>query len=160
MSFPQLPGEPADAYKQLLVHRDLGPGRLFRQTAELLGCSESTLRRRSEQWQWKERLASYDAVLLDQLSIEGRDEFLERFQSSLQLFREDQLQRAKRVGELADGMLSLVKESLQQQLDEGVMLRGRELPAVLSAVVRAMEGAMNIEASALGVSELMEELRN
>ncbi len=160
MSFPQLPGEPADAYKQLLVHRDLGPGRLFRQTAELLGCSESTLRRRSEQWQWKERLANYDADLLDQLSIEGKAESLERFQSSLRLFREDQLQRAKRVGELAEGMLSLVKESLQQQLDEGVMLRGRELPAVLSAVVRAMEGAMNIEASALGVSELMEELRN
>ena len=61
---------------------------------------------------------------------------------------------------LARAGSSWLKKSLQQQLDEGVNLRGRELPAVLSAVVRAMEGAMNIEASALGVSELMEELRN
>ena len=159
MSFPQLPGEPADAYNQLLIHRDLGPGRLFRQTAELAGCSESTLRRRSEQWQWKKRLANYDADLLDQLSIEGRDESLESFQSSLQVFRDDQRQRAKRVGELAEGMLSLIKESLQQQLSEGVMLRGRELPAVLSAAVKALEGAMEIEATALGVSELLEQLR-
>ena len=159
MSFPQLAGEPADAYEQLLIHRDLGPGRLFRQTAELAGCSESTLRRRAEQWKWKERLASYDSDLLDQLSIEGRDESLERFQISLQLFREDQLQRAKGVGDLAEEMLALAKQSLCQQLEDGVILRGRELPAVLSAVVRAMEGAMNIEASALGVSELMEELR-
>ena len=57
-------------------------------------------------------------------------------------------------------MLALAKQSLYQQLEDGVILRGRELPAVLSAIVRAMEGAMNIEASALGVSELMEELRN
>lgn len=96
VSFPQLAGEPADAYEQLLIYRDLVPGPLFRQTADLVGWSESTLRRRAEQWKWKERLASYDSDLLDQLSIEGRDESLERFQISLQLFREDQLQRAKR----------------------------------------------------------------
>lgn len=56
-------------------------------------------------------------------------------------------------------MLALAKQSLCQQLEDGVILRGRELPAVLSAGVRAMEGAMIIEVSALGISELMEELR-
>ena len=117
------------------------------------------MRRRAEQWKWKERLASYDSDLLDQLSIEGRDESLERFQISLQLFREDQLQRAKGVGDLAEGMLALAKQSLCQQLEDRVILRGRELPAVLSAGVRAMEGAMIIEVSAIGISELMEELR-
>ncbi len=56
-------------------------------------------------------------------------------------------------------MLALAKQSLCQQLEDRVILRGRELPAVLSAGVRAMEGAMIIEVSAIGISELMEELR-
>ena len=51
----------------------------------------------------------------------------------------------------------MVKKSLQQQLDEGVNLRGRELPAVLTAAVKALKGAMEIEATALGVSDLLEE---
>ena len=56
-SFPQLPGEPADAFEQLLLHRDFGPSRQFRHTADVMGCSESTLLRRAEQWDWVERLA-------------------------------------------------------------------------------------------------------
>ena len=59
-SFPQLPGEPADAFEQLLLHRDFGPSRQFSQTADVVGCSESTLRRRAEQWNWVERLADQD----------------------------------------------------------------------------------------------------
>ena len=43
-SFPQLPGEPADAFEQLLLHRDFGPSRQFSQTADVVGRSESTLR--------------------------------------------------------------------------------------------------------------------
>ena len=38
-SFPQLPGEPADAFEQLLLHRDFGPSRQFSQTADVVGCS-------------------------------------------------------------------------------------------------------------------------
>jgi len=41
-------------------------------------------------------------------------------------------------------------------MDEGVMLRSREIPSVLSATCKSLEGAMNIEATALGVSELLE----
>jgi len=59
---------------------------------------------------------------------------------------------------LAEGMLILAMRSLQQQLEEGEMLRGRELPTVLSAAVKAVEAAMNIEATALGVSELLTQV--
>ncbi len=67
-SFPQLPSEPADAFEQLLLHRDFGPNRQFSQTAEIVGCSESPLRRRAEQWNWVERLAKYDSEILQQAS--------------------------------------------------------------------------------------------
>ena len=159
-SFPQLPGEPSDAFEHLLLHRDFGPGRQFSQTADVVGCSESTLRRRSQQWNWKERLEAYDASLLSQISSQGRDVSLESHQQSLETFRQEQLQRAQRMALLAEGMLMLAMRSLQHQLDEGEMLRGRELPTVLSAAVKALEGAMNIEATALGVSELLTQVEN
>ena len=158
MTFDQLPGEPAEVFEQLLIHRDLGPGRLFRQTAELVGCSESTLRRRSEQWQWVERLKAYDAALLDQINSDGHSQALKRHEKQLKEFRDKQLSRAQRVGELADELMALLKQSLKQQMDEGVMLRSREIPSVLSATCKSLEGAMNIEATALGVSELLDDL--
>ncbi len=58
---------------------------------------------------------------------------------------------------LARAGCSWLKKSLQQQHDEGVNLSRGELPAVLSATVEALEGAMEIEATALGVSQLLEE---
>ena len=35
---------------------------------------------------------------------------------------------------------------------------GRELPSVMAAACKALEGAMNIEATALGVAGLLEDL--
>ena len=67
-SFPQLPGEPADAFEQLLLHRDFGSSRQFRLTADVVGCSESTQRRRAKQWNWFERLAGYDSGMFHQAS--------------------------------------------------------------------------------------------
>jgi len=77
-SFSQLPGEPSDAFEQLLLHRDFGPSRQFSQTADVVGCSESTLRRRAEQWNWAERLAFYDSGMLHKLSEARTEEEFDR----------------------------------------------------------------------------------
>jgi len=99
------------------------------------------------------------AALLDQINSDGHSQAVKRHEQQLKELRDKQLSRAERVGKLADELMALLKQSLQQQLEEGVMLKGRELPAVLAAVSKALVGSMNIEATALGVSELMEELR-
>ena len=67
LTFEQLPGEPADAFAQLLVHRDAGPTRLYRETAIATGSSISTLRRRAERWDWQNRLEAYDAEILKKI---------------------------------------------------------------------------------------------
>ena len=104
-SFPQLPGEPADAFEQLLLHRDFGPSRQFSQTADVVGCSESTLRRRAEQWNWVERLADYDSGMLQQASEARTQEDLERYKNQLETFRQEQLARACTVGDRAEELL-------------------------------------------------------
>ena len=155
--FPQLPGEPADAFEQLLVHRDFGPSRQFSRTADVVGCSESTLRRRAEQWNWVERLAKYDSELLQQTSDARSEAELERYQEHLEIFRQEQIARARTVAARADELLALVDRSLQHHLEAGTMLQLRELPSVMAAACKAVEGAMNIEATALGISELLDE---
>ena len=156
-SFPQLPGEPADAFEQLLLHRGFGPSRQFARTADVVGCSESTLRRRADHWNWSERLADYDSGQLKTVSDARTEAELERYEEQLETFRQEQLSRARQVGETADALLALVERSLSHHLEAGTVLHGRELPSVMAAVCKALEGAMNIEATALGVSELLDE---
>ena len=156
-SFFQLPGEPADAFEQLLLYRDLGPSRQFSQTADLVCCSESTLRRRAEQWNWDERLADYDSAMLQQASEARTEAELDRYKDQLETFRQEQLSRAQMVGDRAEELLALVERSLQHHLDAGTMLQLRELPSVMAAACKALEGAMNIEATALGVAELLDQ---
>ena len=158
-SFPQLPGEPADAFEQLLVHRDFGPSRQFSQTADVVGCSESTLRRRAEQWSWVERLADYDSGMLQQASEARTKEDLERYKQQLEMFRQEQLARARFVGGRAEELLAMVERSVRHHLEAGTVLQGRELPSVMAAACKALEGAMNIEATALGVAQLLDEFR-
>ncbi|MDB4379438.1 hypothetical protein N9Z61_01155 [bacterium] len=154
-SFPQLPSEPADAFEQLLLHRDFGPSRQFSQTADVVGCSESTLRRRAEQWQWAERLEAYDSSVLKKVSEARTTEDLARYALQLETFRQEQLARARSVAERADELLALVERSLKHHLDAGTVLQGRELPSVMAAACKALEGAMNIEAAALGVAAFL-----
>ena len=157
-SFPQLPGEPADAFEQLLLHRDFGPSRQFSQTADVVGCSESTLRRWADQWNWVERLADYDSGMLQQASEARTNENLERYKHQLETFRLEQLERARKVGDRADELLAMVERSVRHHLEAGTVLQGRELPSVMAAACKALEGAMNIEATALGVTSLLEDL--
>ena len=159
-SFSQLPGEPADAFEQLLLHRDFGPSRQFSQTADVVGCSESTLRRRAEQWNWVERLADYDSGMLQQASEARTKEDLQRYKDQLETFRQEQLARARTVGDRAEELLAMVERSVRHHLEAGTVLQGRELPSVMAAACKALEGAMNIEATALGVAGLLEDFSN
>jgi hypothetical protein len=157
-SFPQLSGEPADAFEQLLLHRDFGPSRQFSQTANVVGCSESTLRRRAEQWNWFERLAEYDSGMLHQASEARTKDDFERYKHQLEAFRQEQLARARTVGDRAEELLEMVEHSVSHHLEAGTILQGREIPSVMAAACKALEGAMNIEATALGVAQLMDEI--
>ena len=94
-SLQQLPGESAEAFEQLLLQRVFSTSRQFSQTADVVGCSESTLRRRAELWKWVERLADCDPVMLKQASAARTKEDLERHRHRLETFRQEQPSRAR-----------------------------------------------------------------
>ena len=68
-----------------------------------------------------------------------------------------QLDRARRLGKLADEMMEFVSLSLLRHHEQGLLLHGREFSAVLSSSSKAMEIAMSTEAAALGITELLED---
>lgn len=155
--FEQLPGEPADSFSQLLIHRDAGPSRLFRKTALLAGSFESTLRRRAVQWKWQERLDRYDTEILSRVESESSDQTVQKYKMQLQEFRDHQMHRARQLGIIADSTMMLIISSLESSLENRALLQGREISTVLTASCRAIEMAMNTEAAALGVAELIDE---
>ena len=104
-TFEQLPGEPADSFAQLLVHRDAGPARLYRDTAVATGSSISTLRRRAERWDWQTRLDVYDAEILKTMESQSTADVLHRHEKHLREFRDLQLDRSRRLGQLADELM-------------------------------------------------------
>ena len=61
------------------------------------------------------------------------------------------------MGDRAKELLAMVERSLRHHLEASAVLQGRELPSVMATVCKALEGAMNIEASALGVAALLED---
>jgi len=156
--FQQLPGEPSEAFAQLLVHRDAGPARLYRETAALTGSYESTLRRRAESWSWQRRLDNYDAALLRHMEMVSTEDALRRHEEQLKKFRDIQLERAHRLGELADELMEFVHHSLLQHQQNGLVLQGREISALLASSCKSLEASMDIEAVALGISELLDDI--
>ena len=53
--------------------------------------------------------------------------------------------------------MMLIISSLECSLENRALLQGREISTVLTASCRAIEMAMNTEAAALGVAELIDE---
>ncbi len=92
------------------------------------------------------------------MSEERTLEELDRHKLQLESFRQEQLARARSVGALSEHLLALVERSLHHHFEAGTFLQVRELPSVMSAACKALEGAMNIEATALGVSGILEDL--
>ena len=102
-------------------------------------------------------IAIYDSGMLQQASEARTQEDLERYKNQLEAFRQEQLARARTVGDRAEELLAMVERSVRHHLEAGTVLQGRELPSVMAAACKALEGAMNIEATALGVAQLLEE---
>ena len=159
MDFDQLSGEPSEAYQLLLAHRDFGPRRSYRQTALVVECSESTLRRLAGRWDWVGRLSAYDEFQLRIASLQGASDSQVAYRQSLHAFREVQQQRAVCLARLADQLMDLAGDGLHVLASSDVKPNFRELPAIFAAATKAMEASLSVQSLALGVGEYLESLR-
>lgn len=156
--FDRLPEEPAADFATLLAHRDAGPCcRSLRLTAEVVGRSESALRRLASRWNWHQRLEVFDEAVLLQLAATGCSA-QERHREQLLAFRDAHHRRADQLARTAEQMLELVVESVRAHIAAGSLMQPGQLGAALSAAARALEAAGSTAGTALGVDEILEHL--
>ena len=110
-----------------------------------------------KKWCWRKRLDDYDTEILKKMELESTADALQRYKKQLAEFRDLQLDRARRLGKLADEMMEFVRYSLLRYQEKGLILHGREFSAVLTSSSKAMEISMNTEATALGITELLDQ---
>ena len=63
------------------------------------------------------------------------------------------------IGVPREQWVAMIERSLRHHLEAGTCLQARELPAVMAAACKALEGASNIEATALGIAEFLESMQ-
>ena len=155
MVFTQLPDESVESFSRLIVHRDQGPSRSFRVTAGLVGCSESTLRRLSDRWNWTSRLRQYDRDLLQLVSDQSSESAQIAHRMQLEAFRDTTRHRSECLIELAEEMMALIMASTRVHLDQGNLLQPGQLGAAITSAGRALELSGSTIGTALGVDELL-----
>ena len=94
--------------------------------------------------------------MLKKIESERTEQTLRRQTEQLREFRDLQLDRARRLGALADLMMEFVRLSLVQHRENGLVLNVREFSSVLSSSTKAMELSMDTEAISLGVTEFLD----
>ena len=122
-------------------------------------CSESTLRRLAERWDWASRLHAYDESQLRIASLQGATDSQVSYRQSLNAFREVQQHRAVCLARLADQLIDLAGDGLHALASSDVRPNFREIPAIFAAATKAMEASLSVQSLALGVGEYLESLR-
>jgi len=158
VAFERLEDESAAEFALLLAHRDTGPGRSLGTTANLVGRSESTLRRLASRRHWVDRLEIFDAALLCQVAAAGTKAAEDRHLDQLLSFRDAQHRRGDQLAASAELIMEFVLVSARAHLAEGTLLQPGQLGAALNAAARALEASGSTAGMALGVEELLGQL--
>jgi hypothetical protein len=121
-AFERQEKESSKAFAAFTVYRDLGPQRSFRETAEMLGKSETLVRRWAVRFTWHERIRGYE----DWLEMLKRDaiETYEREHTAEMQAKRDELrglmiENALKAAEQERLMLDWpLKETVDEEIDE------------------------------------------
>lgn len=144
------------AYEALTCYLQLGKERSHKAVAAVLGRATSQLKTWSRLYSWKARTAAYDAAQIKDRFKEAREESEAKHKAAILRFRDDQARRARGMGNLAELLMDLTQEKVEAMRAAGELPSEQQLSNLAKTVATLGETAMNLEAAALGVEELMD----
>ena len=150
--------ETDNAYKAFRVYLELGRERNHETVASVVGCATSTVHAHSIRYCWQERAAAYDAHMVEKWGQEMREEYETRHKKELMKFRRDQQVRAEKLGKVADLLIEVTTETLEDMVASGEPVDRQQLAQIASTAAKLSDAAMNTAAAALGVDDLMEAI--
>jgi hypothetical protein len=163
IELPRLENESARAYQARTEYILAGPNRDLRSLAQRLDKSLTIVGRWSSQYEWVKRAAEYDRMVADIAARAQSEQYL----ADLEAHRKRAADSAHGLYTVSAQLIKAMNQALANPRkikgEDGktYTLHGIELNAsAYSAAVRGMQTALDIEAHALGLSELMPKLAN
>ena len=150
--------ETPEAFSAFQTYLELGKGRKLVTVGELLGLSIGAVRTLSKKYNWVARAAQYDADQVKANWAEVRKEKQAKQKKAIQKFRDEQLRRAEDMGSLADLMMELTADKLQAMRAAGELPSEQSISNLAKTVASLADMAMNLQATGLGVDELVDTL--
>lgn len=150
--------ETPKAYRVFRIFLELGCNRSIPIAADVAGEKLDVCRQMSSRYNWQQRTAAYDAHMVSLWGKEVREEFETTHKKELMKFRKDQQKRAEGLGKVADLLISVTTETLEEMVASGEPVDRQQLASVASTAAKLSEAAMNTAAAALGVDDLMEAI--
>lgn len=150
--------ETAEAYRCFKIFLQLGRERSLVLAAEVAQVTNEKLKQYSSKYNWTERAAYYDAHMVELWGQQVEKEFESTHKKELLKFRKDQQRRAESLGKVADLLIEVTSDSLEQMIASGEVIDAAQLAAVARTAGALSEAAMNTAAAALGVDDLMEAI--
>jgi len=151
--------ETPEAFEAFTTYLELGPReRSAKKVAAILGCTEGNIRNMIKRNNWVERAAQYDADNVKRDFAEARKARQEQHKRAIEKFRKEQERRAQGMGDLADLMMELTSDKLQAMRAAGELPSEQQISNLAKTVASLADMAMNLQATALGVDELVDTL--
>ena len=150
--------ESPKAFEAFTAFLQLGRQRTIQKVADFMGVSKSAIVTMSRNYAWKDRAAEYDADQVRATFADVRKEKQEAQKRAIRKFRDEQLRRAEGMGDLADLMMDLTSEKLQAMRAAGELPCEQQISNLAKTVASLADMAMNLQATGLGVDELVDTL--
>ena len=147
------------AFRNFTCFCELGPElRTSRRVAEITGVDPRTCEKQSAKYKWLSRAAEYDAhqVRVQFAAVKAQREHQQR--EKIVAFRNEQERRAHAMGDLADLMMDLTADKLQQMRAAGELPSEQQIANLAKTVASLSDMAMQLKATALGVDDLVDAL--
>lgn len=150
--------ESPEAYGYFTIYMELGRERSYGRVGEMTGTTEGNIRKFSKRYNWRERCAQYDADKVRATFADAREENRKKHHEAIKRFRNEQMNRAQGMGDLADLMMELTAEKLQAMRAAGELPSEQSISNLAKTVASLADMAMNLQATGLGIDELVDTL--
>lgn len=150
--------ETPESFEAFTIYLELGRGRTAQKVASVLGVSKDHIAKWMRRNNWRERATHYDADRVKENFKEVREKRAAEHKAAIERFRKEQERRAHGMGELADLMMELTSEKLMAMRAAGELPSEQSISNLAKTVASLADMAMNLQATALGVDELVDTL--
>ncbi|WP_186525231.1 hypothetical protein [Synechococcus sp. SYN20] len=150
--------ESPEAYGYFVTYMELGRSRSYGKVGEIVSTTEGNIRKFAKKYNWRERCAQYDADQVRANFADAKAESQKKHKAAIKRFRDEQMNRAQGMGDLADLMMELTAEKLMAMRAAGELPSEQSISNLAKTVASLADMAMNLQATGLGIDELVDTL--